>query len=45
LVHDVPIRNAGSLRYAVRAEFWESGFDFDEWVEEAFASDATEVNA
>jgi hypothetical protein len=41
---DVPIRNAGSLRYAVRAEFWESGFDFDEWVEAAFASNATVAN-
>ena len=34
---DVPIRNAGALRYAVPPELWESGLDVDEWVEEAFS--------
>jgi hypothetical protein len=33
---DVPIRNANALRYAVRAELWETGLDFDEWVETSF---------
>lgn len=34
---DVPIRNAGALRYAVPPELWESGLDIDGWVQEAFS--------
>jgi hypothetical protein len=33
---DVPIRNTTALRYAVGPELWETGLDFDEWVEIAF---------
>jgi hypothetical protein len=33
------IRNAGAPRYAVGADIWEAGIDFDAWVETAFADE------
>lgn len=33
---EVPVRNVNALRYAVRPDLWESGLDFDEWVQDAF---------
>jgi hypothetical protein len=36
---DIPIRNVSALRYAVEANIWEAGIDFDTWVETAFADE------
>jgi hypothetical protein len=36
---DIPVRNASALRYAVEADIWESGLEFDEWVQATFAGD------
>ncbi|PPQ16545.1 hypothetical protein CV770_25795 [Bradyrhizobium sp. AC87j1] len=36
---NVPIRNVSALRYAVEAEIWEAGMDFDDWVDTAFDTD------
>jgi hypothetical protein len=33
---EVPIRNTAALRYGVEPDLWESGLDFDEWIEEVF---------